>query len=115
MRTRSNKEMEGPSDPHYRCVKTSFISVVKDGLVVAKLTDAALRANSTMIHTLQLLKLYLLYCCEEGVELPTLNRQFVTLVMKMLYKPPSQGRPPHAETKRIKETLADFYERYYKA
>lgn len=81
--------MNEPPDPHYCCVKTSLKSVLKNNVVIAELTDAALRFNSIIIHTLQLLKLYLFHSCDEGVELPMLDRQFVTSIMKVLCKPPS--------------------------
>lgn len=106
------EEIKKPPDPHYRCVKTNFKSVKNDA-VIANLTDAALRANGIIIHTLQLLKQNLLHCYELGVKLPRLDKVFVTSVMKVLCKPPSQGRPSHTETKRIKETPMAFYERHY--
>ncbi len=64
----SLKNMKEPPDPGdkpwatYQCIKTSLKSVVKDDIVVSKLMEAALRTNSIMIHTLQLLKLYLIHC-----------------------------------------------------
>lgn len=79
-------EMEEPPDRPYRYAKTSLKNVAKNDADIAKLTEATLRANSIMIHTLQL---YLLRCCDKGVELPTLDRQFATLAMKVLCKAPS--------------------------
>ena len=45
--------------------------------------------------------------------LPTIDRQFVTSVMKVLCKKPKRGRPPSAETMRIKPTLTDLYKAHY--
>jgi hypothetical protein len=48
-----------------------------------------------MTHTLQFLKLYLIYCYDTGAAaapLPTIDRQFVTSVMKVLCAEPTVGR-----------------------
>lgn len=104
----------GTHRPFYQCIKTSLKSVVRDDAVIAKLQDAALRANAIMTHTLQLLKLYLIHCYDSGTPLPTIDRQFVTSVMKILCEEPNCGRPPNEETKRIKDTLKAFYKEHYK-
>jgi len=104
----------GTSRPFYQCIKTSLKSVVRDDAVIAKLQDAALRANGIVTHTLQLLKLYFIHCFDNGTALPTIDRQFVTSVMKVLCEEPTSGRPPNEETKRIKENLKAFYEVHYK-
>ena len=111
------KEPPDPGDPpkaHYQCIKTSLASVVKDNVVIEKLTDAALRANNIMIHTLQLMKLYLIHCYDTSIPIPTIDRQFTTSVMKVLCQEPTRGRPPSDGTKIIKDTLAAFYEQHYK-
>ena len=100
--------------PFYQCIKTSLKSVVRDESVTATLQDAALRANGIMTHSLQLLKLYLIHCYDTGAALPTIDRQFVTSVMKVLCAEPTVGRKPSEETARIKDTLRAFYEAHYK-
>jgi hypothetical protein len=114
--------MEPPFDPggthraapSYQCIKTSLKSVVRDESVIATLQDAAMRANKIVTHALQLLKLYLIHCYDTGIPLPTIDRQFVTSVMKVLCKAPTVGRQPSEETRRIKDTLRAFYEEHYK-
>jgi len=100
--------------PFYQCIKTSLRSVVRDESVAATLQDAALRANEIMTHALQLLKLYVIHCYDTGVPLPTIDRQFVTSVMKVLCAEPTVGRKPSEETARIKDTLRAFYEAHYR-
>ncbi len=112
-RIKCNCTMQDPCKAFYQCIKTSLKSVVRDDIVIEKLQDAATRANSIMIHTLQLLKLYLLHCHDMGEPLPLLDRQFVTSVMKVLCEEPTSGRPPSVETKRIKEMLKAFYSEHY--
>jgi len=72
----------GGTIPFYQCFKMSLKSVVRDDTVIAKLQDAALRANGIMIHTLQLLKLYLIHCYDTENPFPSIDRPFVTSVMK---------------------------------
>ena len=75
-------DLGGTSRPFYQCLKTSLKSVVCNDAVIAKLHDAALRANGIVTHTLQLLQLYLIHCFDNGTALPTIDRQYVTSVMK---------------------------------
>jgi hypothetical protein len=103
------------SKPHYRCIKTSLKSVVKEQVVIDKLTDAAIRANNIMIHTLQFMKLYFVHCYGTNIPLPVIDKQFVMSVMKTLCKPPTTGRPPSERTKAIKDTLKEFYELHYES
>ena len=83
--------------------------------VIAKLQDASFRANGIVTHALQLLKLYLIYCHDEGIALPKINRQFVTSVMKVPCKQPQHGgRRPSEETLRIMATLTELYKTHYR-
>jgi hypothetical protein len=100
--------------PFYQCIKTSLKSVVRGESVTATLQDAALRANEIMTHALQLLKLFVIHCYDSGVPLPTIDRQFVTSVMKVLCAEPTVGRKPSEETACIKDTLRAFYEAHYR-
>ena len=103
--------MQEPPDPggtpnkFYQCIKTSLKSVVRDDTVIAKLDEAALRANGIVTHTLQQLKLYLMHCFDNGTALSTIDRQFVTSVMKVLCEEPRRGRPPNENNFRLKENL----------
>eukprot|EP00835_Amoeboradix_gromovi_P003979 NODE_286_length_11757_cov_0.187768.p5 type:complete len:285 gc:universal NODE_286_length_11757_cov_0.187768:8030-8884(+) len=99
--------------PYFQCVKTSLKSVVKSTVVTEKPTDAALLAGRIMTHTLQFMKLYFIYCYDNGQPLPNLDRSFVTAVMKTLCQEPTSGRPPRAETQQAEAVLAEFYEDHY--
>lgn len=103
------------SKPHYRCIKTSLKSVVKEKIVIDKLTDTAIRANNIMIHTLQFMKLYFIHCYDTNIPLPVIDKQFIMSVMKILCKPPTTGRAPSEKTKAIKHVLKEFHEQHYKS
>jgi hypothetical protein len=103
------------SKPFFQCIKTSLKSVVKDPIVIEKLTDAAVLTNRIMTHTLQFMKLYFIHLYDHGRPLPTIDRPFVTSVMKVLCDASPSGRPPKDETVRVKEELTRFYVEHYEA
>ena len=71
-------------------------------------------SNKVVIHTLQLIKLYFIHLYDTNQKIPTINRQFITSVMKTVCIPPTQGRVPSETTKGIKDNLKDFYDIHYK-
>jgi hypothetical protein len=87
-----------PSKSYYQSIKTSLKSVVKNAVVIEKLTDAALLTSRIMTHTLQFMKLYFIHCYDNGQTIPKIDRPFVTAIMKTLCDTPASGRPPKAET-----------------
>ena len=98
----------------FQCVKTSLKSVVKDPDVTKKLTDAALRASKIMTHTLQFMKLHIIHCYDNKQNIPTVDKTYITRVMKTLCKKPTRGRPPKEETQVAKAVLEQFYLEHYK-
>ena len=99
--------------PYFQCIKTSLKSVVKNPVVIEKLTNAALLINRITTHTLQIMKLYFIHCYDNGQSLPRIDRPFVTAVMKTLCDAPKQGRPPNPNTVQLKEQLAAFHTEHY--
>ena len=59
--------MIDPTKSYFQCVKTSLKSVVKNPVVIEKLTDAALLVSRIMTHTLQFMKLYFIHCYDYGL------------------------------------------------
>eukprot|EP00835_Amoeboradix_gromovi_P005004 NODE_432_length_8732_cov_0.302907.p3 type:complete len:197 gc:universal NODE_432_length_8732_cov_0.302907:732-142(-) len=101
------------SKAYFQTIKTSLKSVVKNAVVIEKLTDVALLTSRIMTHTLQFMKLYLIHCYDHGQLLPNLDRPFITAVMKTLCEAPSSGRPPKAGTVQLKARLAEFHREHY--
>ncbi|RLN97234.1 hypothetical protein BBJ28_00007147 [Nothophytophthora sp. Chile5] len=101
-----------PGKPFFQCIKTSLKSVVRDPIVIEKLTNAAALTNRIMTHTLQIIKLYFIYLYDHGAPLPTLDKPFVTSVMKVLCDASPSGRPK-AEMLRVKDELTRFYAEHY--
>lgn len=108
-------ENEPPDkEKYYKCIKTSLKSIVKHDFVIDKLVQASDMTNKVVIHTLQLMKLYFIHLYDNGEKLPTINRQFITSVMKTVCVSPTQGRVPSESTKGIKNNLKEFYDVHYK-
>lgn len=70
---------------YYKCIKISLKNIVKHDFVIDKLLQASNMSNKIVIHTLQLMKLYLIYLYDNGKKLPIINKQFITSVMKDFY------------------------------
>lgn len=102
-----------PTKSYFQTIKTSLKSVVKNPVVIEKLTDAALLTSRIMTHTLQFMKLYFIHCYDNGQPIPKIDRPFVTAVMKTLCETPASGRPPKAETVQLKTQLAEFHSEHY--
>jgi hypothetical protein len=102
-----------PTKSYFQTIKTSLRSVVKNPVVIEKLTDAALLTSRIMTHTLQFMKLYFIHCYDNGQPIPKIDRPFVTAIMKTLCEAPASGRPPKAETVQLKAHLAEFHSEHY--
>lgn len=107
-------DKEKDNSSYYKCIKTSLKSIVKQDFVIDKLIQASNMSNKVVIHTLQLIKLYFIHLYDTNQKIPTINRQFITSVMKTVCIPPTQGRVPSETTKGIKDNLKDFYDIHYK-
>lgn len=108
------KEPPDPGKPHYTCLKTSLKNIARNDVVIEKVNNAVTMCNKIVIHTYQFMKLYMLYCLEKNLPFPTIDKPFVTSVMKTLCNESAQGRPPTQKIKELKDTLKTFYEKHYK-
>ena len=108
--------MKEPPDkgPTHKTVKISLKSIARNDIVIEKLTEVAVTSNKIMLHTLQLMKMYLLDRHAKNLSFPTINRSLVTSFMKVLCKAPKNGRKPSESTKIAKDEITVFYESHYK-
>ena len=102
------------TSPYYKTVKTSLKSIVTDHYVIERLNLIVLMAHRITIHTLQFLKLYLLYSIETTHEFPVVDHALIINIMKTLApKQTQRGRPPKLETLQLKMQLQTFYREQY--
>lgn len=110
------KAKEKPPE-FFKSIKTSLKSVLKHPeLNIKILNDAVVRANKMVIHTLQFLKLYLLYYYEKNnCTLPVINEELINNSMKVVCgeKTEKRGKPAKNETIEMKNMLTTFYNHHY--
>ena len=111
--------MEAKEKPpeFFKSIKTSLKSVLKHpDININKINDAVIKANKIMIHTLQYMKLFLLFYYENNNQtLPVISKEFINNTMKVVCgeKEEKRGKPPKPETLILKEKLTHFYKEHY--
>jgi hypothetical protein len=111
--------MEAKEKPpeFFKSIKTSLKSILKHpDTNTSKINDAVIKANKIMIHTLQYMKLFLLYYYENNNHtLPVISKEFINNTMKVVCgeKEEKRGKPPKPETLILKEKLTHFYKEHY--
>jgi hypothetical protein len=111
--------MEAKEKPpeFFKSIKTSLKSVLKHpDINTNKINDAVIKANKIMIHTLQYMKLFLLFYYENNNQtLPVISKEFINNTMKVVCgeKEEKRGKPPKPETLILKEKLTHFYKEHY--
>ena len=102
----------------YKSTKTSLKSILKHPEInTTKINDVVIKAHKIVIHTLQFLKLYMLYSYETNNHiLPDIDKVLILNVMKVVCgeKHTKQGKPPKKETVELTEKLTYFYTEHYK-
>ena len=111
------KAKEKPPE-FFKSTKTSLKSILKHPEInTQKINDVVIKAHKIVIHTLQFLKLYLLYQYETNNHmLPTIDKVLILNVMKVVCgeKHTNQGKPLKKETMELKDKLTAFYTEHYK-
>ena len=101
----------------FKSIKTSLKSVLKHPEINTKiLNDAVVKSNKIVIHTLQFLKLYLLYYYENNNQtLPAISKELINNSMKVVCgeKTEKRGKPAKNETIEMKDILTTFYNHHY--
>ena len=111
--------MEAKEKPpeFFKSIKTSLKSVLKHpDITTNKINDAVIKANKIMIHTLQYMKLFLLFYYENNNQtLPVISKEFINNTMKVVCgeKEEKRGKPPKPETLILKDKLTHFYKEHY--
>ena len=101
----------------FKSVKTSLKSILKHPEInTTKINEVVIKSHKIVIHTLQFLKLYILYHYETNNHtLPDIDKVLILNVMKVICgeKHTNMGKPPKKETVELKEKLTDFYIEHY--
>jgi len=85
---------ENPPDDFFKGIKISLKSVLKHpNTNTPKITNALILCNKIVINVLLFMKLYLLNYYETHNTLPTIDKVFVNLCMKIMSNEKPHGRP----------------------
>ena len=104
-----------PDKNYFKCFKVPLKHVLKyQNINIDKITDATIRANKIVIHTLQFMKLYLLHYYHNNNKIFKIDKVFINSCMKILCNETKTGRPPKKEVKELKDKLTSFYNIHYK-
>jgi transposase len=107
---------EKPPDDYFKGIKTSLKSILKHpDINLPKISNAVVKCNKIVIHTLMFMKLYLLDQFEKNQKLPNINDEFINSCMKIICLEKATGRPPKKEIKDLKDNLTTFYTKNYKS
>ena len=112
-------EPPDPSKSYYKAIKQNLTNIVKHKEVQDTLLDVVLSSHKIVVHTLQFMKMYLLFSYDTQDSLPKIDRAFITNIMKVICdkstKDPvkKQGRPPKADTIDLRKKFELFYDEHY--
>ena len=103
---------------NYQSIKLKLMSVIRDDngdpmTTYNKINNAVYMMNRICIHTLQFIKLYILYCDTMWIVFPKAERPFIIEVMKTTCVRRHIGRPPKPETVLLRDVLNTFYQNHY--
>lgn len=108
-----------PSKPYYKAIKQNLSNIVKHKEVQDTLLDVVLSSHKIVVHTLQFMKMYMLFSYDTQDGLPKIDHAFITNIMKVICdkstKEPvkKRGRPPKADTTNLRKTFEQFYDEHY--
>lgn len=110
-------EPPDPSKPYYKAIKQNLTNIIKHKDVQDTLLDVVLSSHKIVVHTLQFMKLYLLFSYDTRDSLPKIDHAFITNIMKVICdkstKEPVKKRPPKADTIDLRKKFELFYDEHY--
>jgi len=110
-------EKDDPKDDgYYKCIKLPLNYILKNSDInLPKITDAVIRSNDIVVHTLLFMKLYLLKEYDDNKKIPEINKELINSIMKILCNESTNGRPSKKEIQQLKSKLTKFYDEHYKS
>jgi len=94
----------------HRTNKTSLKSIIKRKDDINKIKKAVKRVNNIKTQTYNFVKLYYLYKLNHNEQIPTIDGDFIFLIMKRICKNPTKANEKHIEWTNI----CKFYNEVYK-
>lgn len=100
------------SQTNYKSLKGNIKSIFRNGVDYAKFNNAIYRSNDLVFICYLFMNSYILYCFNNGKEIPTANRDFIRMAFKSLSKK-SNGPKPKGEKVDILTDLNIYFEKEF--
>ncbi len=97
----------------YRTMKCSLKSILNHNFDINKLIDACFRTNQIVIHTYQILRLWLLDKYHNNKDIPIIVESTIKMAFKALLKD-SQGPKPKGDNLNLYNEFKIFHDNEYK-
>lgn len=82
--------------------------------IIGVIEDAVIRTNNIVFHTYNFIKLYILYHRKHGLVFPTIDKDFVYMVMVVVsVRGEIHGRKPSSDKQKSVNVLIDFFYEHY--
>ncbi len=100
----------------YSIIKFPLDKIIKYPKTIQTINQAVLMVHQMTIHTLQFIKLYLLHCYEQKLDLPIIDKIFILNCLKIqCTKETKAGRKANQKTKELIDQLTQFHQNHYLA
>jgi hypothetical protein len=103
----NNKELDKTS-----VIKTKLKHIIrpdKYDYVISKLTDVGIRVNNLIIRNYQFMRSYILYCFEQKIKIPIINKDFIRMSFKILTEDKTVGPSIKGDNLELLTRLTNFY------
>jgi len=99
------------SKTSYRTIKTSLKSIIRDPIIHNKINELVIKCNHIVIDTYMFIRLYALHLFHKNIEIPTINRQFISYCIMTLGEKDKSGKKPSNID--LLDKLNEFYIKEY--
>lgn len=101
---------------YMKTIKTNIANIINDDEnILHIINDLVIRTNKIVIHTCQFIKLYCIYLYDNNLDLPIINKQFISDVFKVItIRNDKRGSTPEDKYNDEMKRMQDFYNNIYK-
>ena len=109
------KKDENLNFDYMKTTKDNIKNVIRDENLLNNINDIVIRTNKIVIHTYQFLKLYLLDLYKNNKSFPTIDKEFICDIFKVItIRKCNTGGYTEENMPEQQKTLQEFYDKHYK-
>ncbi len=116
MKSKVKKKKDNFQNVDYmKTTKDNIKNVIRDENLLNNINDIVIRTNKIVIHTYQFLKLYLLDLYKNNKSFPTIDKEFICDIFKVItVRKCNTGGYTEENMPDQQKTLQEFYNKHYK-